>query len=88
MGSAWNFWNFKGKTWDIGMYYDFFLKISADTRSVYVWIDENYLVTYINNQKDQEGVPLFFRIYFCICTFLFVFGGWGREDIIVENNFV
>lgn len=55
---------------------------------MYVWINENYLVIYINNQKGQESVPLFLRIYFSICTFLFGLGRWGREDIIVENNLV
>lgn len=41
-----------------------------------VWIDENYLVTYINNQKGQVCSSEFNSVY---VLFLFVFGGDGGE---------
>lgn len=53
-----------------------------------MWIDENYLVIYINNQNDQKSLPSVLQNLFLHMSFLFVFGEWERKDIIFETNVV
>lgn len=75
LGSDWTFQNFKGKKpLELGLFF-FFLKISINTISMYVFVDGNCLVIFINNWKSQGSFSCVLQNFILYMYFLY----WWSE---------
>lgn len=81
LGSDWTFQNFKGKKpLELGLFF-FFLKISINTISMYVFVDGICLVIFINNRKSQGSFSCVLQNFILYMYFLYwwVFGFYGGQ---------